>query len=47
MYGHIEKLAKKVQEGVNSVEGAEATLWQACVYVSFVAVPIPMHSIFS
>ncbi|KAG5149643.1 hypothetical protein JHK82_016524 [Glycine max] len=44
MYGHIEKLAKKVQEGVNSVEGAEATLWQACVYVSFVAVPETLPS---
>ncbi|CAJ1978658.1 unnamed protein product [Sphenostylis stenocarpa] len=33
MYGHIEKLAKNVEEGVNSVEGVEAKLWQACVYV--------------
>ncbi|KAL5147564.1 NAD(P)H dehydrogenase (quinone) FQR1 [Glycine soja] len=45
MYGHIEKLAKKVQEGVNSVEGAEATLWQACVYVSFVPETLPSEEL--
>ncbi|TKY66635.1 NAD(P)H dehydrogenase (quinone) FQR 1 [Spatholobus suberectus] len=39
MYGHIERLARKVEEGANLVEGVEAILWQACVYVSLNAVP--------
>ncbi|KHN28612.1 hypothetical protein glysoja_043937 [Glycine soja] len=30
--GHfLERLEKKVEERVNSVEGVEAILWQACV----------------
>jgi len=38
MYGGIERLAKSVAKGVNSVEGVEAKLWQACVFVSFLDV---------
>jgi len=39
MYGGIERLAKNVEIGVNSVEGVEAKLWQACVFLSFLDVP--------
>ena len=45
MYGHVERLAEELRKGVNSVEGVEATLWQACIYISFTIVPNPMHSI--
>ncbi|KAK7342666.1 hypothetical protein VNO80_25622 [Phaseolus coccineus] len=39
MYGGIERLAKNVEDGVNSVEDVEAKLWQACVFLSFLDVP--------
>ncbi|XP_039040969.1 probable NAD(P)H dehydrogenase (quinone) FQR1-like 1 [Hibiscus syriacus] len=29
MYGHVEKLAEEIKKGAASVEGVEATLWQA------------------
>lgn len=29
-YGHIYKLAQKVKEGIDSVEGVEGVLFQAC-----------------
>lgn len=28
LYGHVEDMARKVQQGANAVEGVEATLWQ-------------------
>ncbi|XP_058209488.1 probable NAD(P)H dehydrogenase (quinone) FQR1-like 3 [Rhododendron vialii] len=28
LYGHVEDMARKIQEGANGVEGVEATLWQ-------------------
>jgi NAD(P)H dehydrogenase (quinone) len=35
MYGHVEKLAKEIKKGADSVEGVEATLWQVGPLVSF------------
>lgn len=31
MYGHVERLAKEILKGVNSVEGVEGKLWQVCL----------------
>ncbi|XP_057509123.1 probable NAD(P)H dehydrogenase (quinone) FQR1-like 3 [Actinidia eriantha] len=28
LYGHVENMARQVQQGANTVEGVEATLWQ-------------------
>ncbi|GAB4859963.1 hypothetical protein Ancab_011442 [Ancistrocladus abbreviatus] len=28
LYGHVEKMAREIQRGANSVQGVEATLWQ-------------------
>ncbi|KAI8574008.1 hypothetical protein RHMOL_Rhmol01G0320400 [Rhododendron molle] len=28
LYGHVEDMARKIQEGANGVDGVEATLWQ-------------------
>jgi len=28
LYGHVEDMARKIQEGANAVDGVEATLWQ-------------------
>ncbi|KAG5567002.1 hypothetical protein RHGRI_002534 [Rhododendron griersonianum] len=28
LYGHVEDMARKIQQGANGVEGVEATLWQ-------------------
>jgi NAD(P)H dehydrogenase (quinone) len=30
MYGHVEKLAKEIKKGAESIEGVEAKLWQVC-----------------
>ncbi|XP_047306811.1 probable NAD(P)H dehydrogenase (quinone) FQR1-like 1 [Impatiens glandulifera] len=34
MYGHVEKLAEKIKEGAESVEGVEASLWQVAEILS-------------
>lgn len=35
MYGHVEKLAEEIKNGVASVEGVEAKLWQVGVALSY------------
>lgn len=34
MYGHVERLAEEIKKGADSVQGVEATLWQACILIS-------------
>ncbi|KAF1883017.1 hypothetical protein Lal_00003199 [Lupinus albus] len=43
MYGHVEKLAEEINKGAASVEGVEAKLWQACIYIY--CFTCPMHSV--
>jgi hypothetical protein len=33
MYGHVERLAEEIKKGADSVEGVEAKLWQACIFI--------------
>lgn len=40
MYGHVEKLAEEIRKGASSVEGVEAELWQARIFVSCFMFPV-------
>jgi len=37
MYGHVERLAEEIKKGADSVEGVEAKLWQACIFMFHVS----------
>ena len=45
MYVHVERLAREILRGANSVEGLEAKLLQVCIFVTIVTIPNSMHSI--